>query len=271
LNIGGAAATMAIGAASSTATFGGTVSADQVFSTNNGNGTNFKVGDDVWLGDINTANTVSVRGQQDAANAYIVFGNGDTKSLGRAGTGVLTYDSAPVMVGYYYVTSAVQGPDETETSASMLDGATLGITVPAGNTYQIEVVSPIQHTYLGSAAATTSFGFTATTVTGSPTASFSYQIRYGSNISGFTAASAENVAWRTTGSQLIGAAIASGSRYIQCHVLGMVRVTGTGTVKIYPTITQSVTGNTAFAQAGSYFRLIPIGNGTVNSAGSGWG
>ena len=172
------------------------------------------------------------------------------------------------MLGHYYVLSAVQGPDDTETAVSMLDGSTLGITVAAGTTYQIEVVAPIQHTYIGSAAATTSFGFTSTTVTGSPTASFTYQIRYGSNISGFTAASAENVAWRTTGSQLVGAAISTGSRYIQCHVTGILRVTGTGTVKVYPIITQSATGNTAYAQAGSYFRLTPIGNGTVNSIGT---
>jgi hypothetical protein len=69
--------------------------ANSVATTNNGNATNFKVGDDAWLGDINVADTIGIRGQQNAANAYIVFGNADTTStLGRSGSGPLTYAGA---------------------------------------------------------------------------------------------------------------------------------------------------------------------------------
>lgn len=64
---------------------------DQVITSNNGNGTNFRIGDDAWIGDINAANTFRIQGVQNAANAYIVFGNGDATALGRAGTGALTY------------------------------------------------------------------------------------------------------------------------------------------------------------------------------------
>lgn len=64
---------------------------DQVISTNNGNGTNFRIGDDAWIGDINIANTFRVTGLQDATKGYIVFGNSDTTALGRSGTGALTY------------------------------------------------------------------------------------------------------------------------------------------------------------------------------------
>lgn len=67
------------------------VTFDSVITNNNGNGTNFRIGDDVWIGDINAANTFRIQGVQNAANAYIVFGNGDTTALGRAGTGALTY------------------------------------------------------------------------------------------------------------------------------------------------------------------------------------
>jgi hypothetical protein len=49
------------------------------------------VGDDAWIGDVNTANTLRVMGQQNAANGYIIFGNSDFTALGRAGTGALTY------------------------------------------------------------------------------------------------------------------------------------------------------------------------------------
>ena len=64
---------------------------DQVITSNNGNGTNFRIGDDVWIGDINAANTFRIQGVQNSANAYIVFGNGDATALGRASTGALTY------------------------------------------------------------------------------------------------------------------------------------------------------------------------------------
>lgn len=60
-------------------------------STNNGNGTNFKVGDDAWIGDINTANTIRITGLQDSTSGYIVFGNSNATALGRTGTGALTY------------------------------------------------------------------------------------------------------------------------------------------------------------------------------------
>ena len=66
---------------------------DYVAAANNGFGENFKVGDDAWIGDTNLGNTIRIKGQQNSANAYIMFGNNDGKSLGRAGSGALTFDS----------------------------------------------------------------------------------------------------------------------------------------------------------------------------------
>ena len=70
--------------------------ADKIISTNNGNGENFKIGDDVWIGDFNVANSLRIKGQQNASIAYINFGIDDAKTLGRAGTGPLTYDGNTV-------------------------------------------------------------------------------------------------------------------------------------------------------------------------------
>jgi hypothetical protein len=70
------------------------ITANSVAATSNGAGTNFKVGDDTWIGDINLSDTMSIRGQQNAANAYIVFGNADSTALGRSGSGPLTYGGA---------------------------------------------------------------------------------------------------------------------------------------------------------------------------------
>ena len=66
-----------------------------ISANTNGAGTNYAVGDDGYIGDINTADTIGIKGQQNGANGYIVFGNSDaTAKLGRAGTGPLTYAGA---------------------------------------------------------------------------------------------------------------------------------------------------------------------------------
>ena len=72
-----------------------TLTASIIHATNNGNGTNFQVGDDAWIGDINVADTMSIQGQENAANGYIIFGNADTTSkFGRSGSGPLSYTGA---------------------------------------------------------------------------------------------------------------------------------------------------------------------------------
>jgi hypothetical protein len=77
-----------------------TLTAGTFAGTLNGTGQNFKVGDDAWIGDINIADTIGLKGQQNAANCYIVFGNSDsTGRLGRAGTGPLTYAGAFTATG----------------------------------------------------------------------------------------------------------------------------------------------------------------------------
>jgi len=74
----------------------GAITFDSVITSNNGNGTNFRVGDDAWIGDYNASNSIKIKGLQDPANAFISFGTGDATSLGRAGTGPLTYGGQTV-------------------------------------------------------------------------------------------------------------------------------------------------------------------------------
>jgi hypothetical protein len=57
------------------------------FSTDNGNGTNYKVGDDGWIGDVNASNVIQVSGVQDATKGFIKFGSGsNTPTLGYSGS-----------------------------------------------------------------------------------------------------------------------------------------------------------------------------------------
>ncbi len=92
------AATSITAAITSSNTFSttSTSTANIFYSTSNGLGTNYRVGDDAWLGDINLNNTLRLSGVQSANNGYIVFGNADTKALGRAGLGDLTYGGSTV-------------------------------------------------------------------------------------------------------------------------------------------------------------------------------
>jgi hypothetical protein len=66
---------------------GSYASQDKYYATNNGGGQNFKVGDDVWIGDVNLSNTMQVSGLQNAATGYIKFGSGSaTPTLGYGGS-----------------------------------------------------------------------------------------------------------------------------------------------------------------------------------------
>jgi hypothetical protein len=65
----------------------GNVTGNTFSATNNGNGTNFKVGDDAWIGDINRENTIQISGLQDPTQGYVKFGSGSSSpSLGYGGT-----------------------------------------------------------------------------------------------------------------------------------------------------------------------------------------
>ena len=79
-------------------TFTGDVTADQILTTSNGLGVNVRIGDDVFLGDINVANTMRISGNQDSSKGFITFGNNNT-SLGRSGTGALTWGGNFVVSG----------------------------------------------------------------------------------------------------------------------------------------------------------------------------
>jgi hypothetical protein len=57
------------------------ITGSTVSATDNGNGTNFKVGDDVWIGDVNLSNTMQVRGQQTATTGFVKFGSGSSSPI----------------------------------------------------------------------------------------------------------------------------------------------------------------------------------------------
>ena len=76
-------------------------SIDAVFNTVradvNGTGTNFQVGDDIYIGDINTVNTMQLKGVQNADRAYIQFCSGSAMpKIGTSGVNHLNIANIPV-------------------------------------------------------------------------------------------------------------------------------------------------------------------------------
>ena len=58
------------------ATLGETVSFHSVHATSNGQGNNFAIGDDCWLGDVNEYATVKLQAQDGSGKGFLRFGNG---------------------------------------------------------------------------------------------------------------------------------------------------------------------------------------------------
>lgn len=111
----------------------GNVTANIVRATNNGQGENFKVGDDLWIGDINVSDTMQLKGVADSANAYIVFGDSDTNALGRSGTGPLTYE------GDFEATGNVTASNINLSTWSMFANVDGLFATDGSNTYSINM------------------------------------------------------------------------------------------------------------------------------------
>jgi len=116
--------------------FGGNVVADQVHALNNGNGTNFRVGDDVWIGDINVANTSRLMGQQDATQGYLVFGSTNTTNyIGRTGSNPITVTGAFATTGNTDVQSTLYGRGvyDNGTRVASTSGGPGNLSIATGN------------------------------------------------------------------------------------------------------------------------------------------
>jgi hypothetical protein len=168
---------------------------------------------------------------------------------------------------YYYVSNSDFYIDYSGSGASqsMFGGPTTGLTVAAGTTYEFELDAAVQHQYQGFTGITGTF---AMQNTGGATVAVTSFVDYGSNTTGFTTATTMSTV-RTTGNVTFMAAISSGSRYGIIRVRGILRVTGSGTTKVYPGLAASATNdNTWLVASGAVFKMTPIGNGTVTTVGA---
>jgi hypothetical protein len=103
---------------------------DTVLTSNNGNGTNYRVGDDAWIGDVNAANTIRVKGIQDATAGYITFGNQVTQ-LGLTNSTTLTWGAAFTATGNVTAFSDAR----VKTNIKTIDNALSKVLALRGVTY----------------------------------------------------------------------------------------------------------------------------------------
>jgi len=168
---------------------------------------------------------------------------------------------------YYYLSSADVSIDMSSASLplSLLTTATTGITVPAGTTYDYEAMFAIRGTFIVTSQTPT---ITISNLSGTATVAHTTIIETGNNTTGFTTASTLGTTRITAGQALT--ALSAGSRYYIVKMRGVIRVTGSGTAEIAPTIRPNTgsADNGWLVQSGAMFKLTPIGNGTVTTVGT---
>lgn len=116
-------------------------SCDLLYTNNNGNGTNVKIGDDCWIGDVNTANTIKISGVQNSGLGYLKFGS-DTNVFGYNGTrldyggtlGAYTLTGNTLSVNYINAFSlTTTSSDVTITTAIVTDLSTASMKYPVND------------------------------------------------------------------------------------------------------------------------------------------
>ena len=69
---------------------------DKIYVTNNGNGTNVKIGDDAWIGDVDLSNHVAITGVENSTEGGIVFGSDGASSITGNGTDLNLHAAANI-------------------------------------------------------------------------------------------------------------------------------------------------------------------------------
>ena len=173
---------------------------------------------------------------------------------------------AALAQNYYYISNSnyAFAMDSAALPYSLL-ATGVGITVPAGTTYEYEAFFAIQGSFIATSQTPT---ITISNLSGTATLAHTTLIETGNNTTGFTTASTLGATRITAGQALT--ALTTGNRYYIVKMRGTIRVTGSGTAEIAPTIRPNVASvdNGWSVADGGFFKLTPIGNGTVTTVGA---
>ena len=254
-----------------------TLTVGNISANSNGLGTNYAVGDDGYIGDINTADTIGIKGvQSNGANGYIVFGNADaTGKLGRAGTGPLTYAGSFSATGTVTAASTVGGVitgssasvSGTVTGASVVGGVMTGTSlsvsanVTGGNILTGGLISATGNATVGNISATNYTG-TNVSVTGTVTAA--------STVGGVITGSSASVTGTVTAASTVGGVISGSSVSVSGAVTGASLSVSTGNITggnliISGAIEDSGQLDIRTTASNANIVLTPNGTGNVNT------
>jgi hypothetical protein len=171
----------------------------------------------------------------------------------------------------YTTNSAINNAFPSSTAALSVFGGTttptLGYTVNVDSTYEFEFRGQLSLS-AATSSQTPTFSIGSTAVTLSPTVSPNYQFSYSTNTSAITSSAAVNS--QTSVGSVTMTAVANGtSRFYTIFAKGTIRITGTGTAKIYPTLSATTSVDNVWAWGNNtYFKLTYVGTGNAQQIGT---
>lgn len=155
---------------------------------------------------------------------------------------------------------------------SILGSPTRGFTLVAGRTYEIECDFQVGYSYVTNTTATLTFQWNITTQSGSPTSTVGIFNQFTNSTTQTGAASVTAARYDGTGGgNTLTAAVNSTTpnRYAVVRSKGQVRVSGTGTMKIFPGIRASgITDNVVVVYKNLYFKITDVGTDSVTNLGT---
>jgi hypothetical protein len=188
-------------------------------------------------------------------------------------TNLVTDLAAKAPITYVYTnTSDKNNSFPTATTAISVFGGTatptFGFTVSVDSTYEYEFYG-----YLSQEGAlstqTPTWSIKSTAVTLSPVITHVTDFGFTSNTTGLTTTATLSKSRITTGQAMTAITAANVNRYYNVVAKGTIRITGTGTAKIYPALSATVSADNVWSwSAGTLFKLTYVGNGTATAIGT---
>lgn len=187
-------------------------------------------------------------------------------------TPTVTIDQTALYPGNLYTSLSNYAVDFTGSGAAqgILGSPTRGFTMLAGNTYQFELYFMVGMTYFGNTTSTVAIAYDFSTISGSPAQSHAmFQQTSTSTILG--ASGSTNQSRRTGGGITLLTAVnaTTTTRFATVMTKGQVRVSGTGSMKLMPTLQASTAmDNSVTVYSDLMFKVDLVGNNSVTSIGT---
>jgi hypothetical protein len=211
-----------------------------------GDPSNPRVGD-VWLNSVS-----NVPKYVDSTGAVSTFGGGNS---------FLLYTNNTQRYYDYSLSNGLQ---------SLLDTISTGFIVSANQTFQYEFFTSITSSVVANAQ-TASLNIASDQVSGSNTSTIIGHWDYGNNATSLaTATTMSSIKTSSLTGVPVGTSGTSGQRYFEVYAKGILRISGSGTARVYPWLGVNATNpdNSWSTLPGTTFKLTPLGTSTATTIGT---